>query len=245
MKVLAFLGPTLTPEEAIQYLEAEYLPPAQQGDIYRTGKSSPDVIALVDGYFENVLSVWHKEILWAMQQGIMVVGASSMGALRAAELDRFGMHGVGYVYEAYRHLILEDDDEVAVLHGPAELGYIPVTEALVNMRCSINTAVEQEIISPQLGDELIGIAKNTFYKLRTYDHIFQQAIENGFAANEIDSLKKWLENNRIDQKKLDAIQMLESIHELYDAHKQDPEIKYTFNHTAFWEYLMREVDQEQ
>ena len=70
-------------------------------------------------------TVWHKEILWAMAQGIHVFGAASIGALRAAELDAFGMRGIGRIYEAFRDGVLEDDDEVAVLHGPEELGYPP------------------------------------------------------------------------------------------------------------------------
>ena len=60
--------------------------------------SARDAILIVDGEFGQSLSVWHKEILHALHRGIRVVGASSMGALRAAELDRFGMEGVGEIY---------------------------------------------------------------------------------------------------------------------------------------------------
>ena len=48
-----------------------------------------------------------------------------MGALRAAELHVFGMVGVGRVFELFRDGLLEDDDEVAVAHGPADSGYQP------------------------------------------------------------------------------------------------------------------------
>ena len=74
-------------------------------------------IGIIDGYFENIPSVWHKEILWAMSQGIHVFGSASMGALRAAELAPFGMEGVGAIFEAYRDGWLEDDDEVASEDG--------------------------------------------------------------------------------------------------------------------------------
>ena len=46
------------------------------------------------------------------------MGASSMGALRAAELSQFGMVGIGEVYQAFKLGRLEDDDEVAIVHGP-------------------------------------------------------------------------------------------------------------------------------
>ena len=55
---------------------------------------APGAIGVIDGYFDGVPSVWHKEILWALSQGIRVFGGASMGALRAAELDGFGMTGV-------------------------------------------------------------------------------------------------------------------------------------------------------
>ena len=60
------------------------------------------MIGVIDGYFEVVPTVWHKEILWAMSQGIHVYGAASIGALRAAELAEFGMNGVGQIYQQYR-----------------------------------------------------------------------------------------------------------------------------------------------
>src|SRR5579859_4749374 len=112
METVIFLGPTLEVNEARKVLGGEYLPPAAQGDLYRVARERPFSIGLVDGYFEHVPAVWHKEILWALSQGIHVFGAASMGALRAAELHPFGMQGVGRIFEAFRDGMLEDDDEV-------------------------------------------------------------------------------------------------------------------------------------
>src|SRR5436305_3085254 len=115
MRAVVFAGPTLPPRlrrdgETLW----EWRPPVRQGDVYRAALTGPAAIGIIDGYFEVVPTVWHKEILWAMAQGIHLFGAASIGALRAAELDSFGMRGVGRIYEAYRDGILEDDDEVAV-----------------------------------------------------------------------------------------------------------------------------------
>ena len=132
MKAIVFSGPSVS-REAVTALEGmEWRPPVSQGDVYRAAKTSPRVIAIIDGFFDSVPSVWHKEILWAMSRGIHLFGASSMGALRAAELHQFGMRGVGEIFEKYRDGTLEDDDEVAVLHGPAELGYTPLSVPMVN-----------------------------------------------------------------------------------------------------------------
>src|SRR6185503_19851746 len=91
-------------------------------------------------------AVWHKEILWAMSEGIHVFVSGSMGALRAAELASFGMIGVGAVFEAYRDGVLEDDDEVAVVHAAAEHDYRAGSEALVNIRATLARARTEGVL---------------------------------------------------------------------------------------------------
>ncbi len=142
MRAFVFLGPSLPVEEARGILDAVYLPPVAQGDVLRVLARRPDVIGFVDGYFDKVPSVWHKEILLALSRGVRVLGASSMGALRAAELADFGMEGVGTIYEWFRSGRLEDDDEVAIVHGPAEEGYVELSDAMVNVRdvCAASAA---------------------------------------------------------------------------------------------------------
>ena len=104
MTAIVFAGPTL-PADAVAALlpEATVLPPARQGDIFRAVRAHrPIALGLIDGVFLHEPAVWHREILWALHQGIHVFGAASMGALRAAELAPFGMRGVGRVFGAYR-----------------------------------------------------------------------------------------------------------------------------------------------
>src|SRR5512139_3546591 len=120
MNVIVFLGPTLPGHDAARILDASYLPPAAHGDVLRATLAKPQMIAVIDGYFERVPDVWHKEILCAMARGIHVFRASSMGALRAAELAEFGMEGCGKIYEAFANGVLTDDDEVAVTHASGE-----------------------------------------------------------------------------------------------------------------------------
>ena len=59
-------------------------------------------IGLVDGYFGGAAAVWHKEILYALSLGVRVLGASSMGALRAAECAAYGMEPVGEIARGLR-----------------------------------------------------------------------------------------------------------------------------------------------
>ena len=166
-EIVVFLGPSLPVEEARRTLPAQYLSPVRCGDVLRVRRLRPRVIAIVDGLFETTAAVWHKEILLAIEDGIAVLGASSMGALRAAELAPFGMVGVGKIFDAYRSGIYTDDDEVAVLHGTASEGFRVRTDAMVNIRASVARAIEAGVIGAESGDRLIRSAKETFYQERS------------------------------------------------------------------------------
>ena len=101
VSIVVFVGPTLDRNSASKELDATYLPPASQGDVYLAARARPWAIGIVDGYFQRVPAVWHKEILWALSRGVHVFGAASMGALRAAELAPFGMRGVGKIFSDF------------------------------------------------------------------------------------------------------------------------------------------------
>jgi hypothetical protein len=104
VNVYVFLGPTMSVDDARQILpDATYLPPAAQSDILSLVEQvHPDAILLIDGVFTQALSVWHKEILYALERGVPFYGASSMGALRAAETAAFGAIGVVRIFDSVR-----------------------------------------------------------------------------------------------------------------------------------------------
>ncbi len=237
MTAYVFTGPTLPPEEARSVWETNYLPPAAHGDVYRAALRHPRAIGIIDGYFEGVPSVWHKEILWAMSQGIHVFGSASMGALRAAELDRFGMVGIGEVYEAYRDGVLEDDDEVAVVHGPPELGYRAATEAMVNIRHTLARAAEAGTVSTDTADALVRISKGIFYKDRDWhsDRLLQCAAEQELPIEELEALRNWLPDGRVNQKRKDARAMLEAMRKMLATDPEPKLVDYSFEHTENWQ----------
>lgn len=239
MSVYVFLGPTLSPAVAAGELDAVYLPPAAQGDVYRLVMRRPRAIGIVDGYFHQVPAIWHKEVLWAMSQGIHVYGASSMGALRAAELDQFGMTGVGEIYESFRDGVLEDDDEVALVHGPAESGYRGLSEAMVNIRATLAKAAADKVLSEPTRLALTTLAKALFYPNRLYPEILRCGREQGLPQAELDRLREWLPNNRVDQKRLDALAMLRRIRADLAGELAPKRVDYKFAHTRFWEDLVQ------
>jgi hypothetical protein len=170
-----FLGPTLSHTAASQRVAATYHAPAAMGDITRAVAEGADAIILVDGVFESGPSVWHKEIMWAMSRGIPVIGCSSMGALRASELDGYGMFGFGQVYQAYADGEVSDDDEVAVMHAPAELQWQPLTDAMIDIRHRVGAAKHHGLVTNIEAEAITSFAKTFFFKERSWrkavDHI--------------------------------------------------------------------------
>jgi hypothetical protein len=237
MTVVLFTGPTLSPREACQCVEAVCLPPASQGDVYRAALRRPFAIGIIDGYFERVPAVWHKEILWAMSEGIHVFGSASMGALRAAELAPFGMIGVGAVFEAYRDGVLEDDDEVAVAHAAAEHDYRAGSEAMVNIRATLAKARTEGVLDAVAQVALERIAKQLFYPQRSYGHILESAAAAGIPHEVIGALRRWLPAGAVNQKRADALAMLQAIADLMRTDPGPKRVAWFFEHTVFWEEL--------
>ncbi len=211
MTAYIFAGPSLPPAARAHLPGVVWLPPAAQGDLYRAARTGPAAIGLIDGYFGSVASVWHKEILWALEHGIYLYGAASIGALRAAELAAFGMHGIGAIFAAYRDGTFEDDDEVALLHGPAETGYLPLSEPMVNFRSSFAAAVRVNVLTEAQSALLILGAKALFYQERCLPAVIAAAERRGLPADVAAGLGAWWPCGRVDQKRLDALALQQRI----------------------------------
>jgi hypothetical protein len=244
MTPCVFTGPTLALPDARSVLDAVYLPPVQQGDVYRAVvRHRPRAVGIIDGYFQQVPSVWHKEILWAMAQGVHVFGSASMGALRGAELAPFGMRGVGRIFQAYRDGRLapyqaeafEDDDEVAVVHGAAEVGFAPLSEAMVNIRCTLASAAEAGIIAPATRDALARLGKELFYPERSYPRLLALGAEHGLPIADLDALRAWLATGRVNQKRADALAMLAAMKDFLGGDPKPARVEYVFEASAMWD----------
>lgn len=237
--IYIFTGPTLSAEEGRAELDATFLPPVAQGDVYRATLEQPVAIGIIDGYFERVPAVWHKEILWAMSEGIHVFGCSSMGALRAAELAAFGMEGVGSIFESFQRGELEDDDEVTVAHGSAEDGYRLLSEAMVNLRATLEKAQAGSVVDARTRAVLERVAKGLFYMERAWPTVLSRAAREGVPASKLKALRDWLPTGRVDQKRLDALAMLRTLRERLAEGLAPKQVRYHFEHTDAWEEVRR------
>ncbi len=241
MRACVFVGPTLPAALLPAIPGLMMLPPVAQGDVFRAAQRRPRAIGIIDGAFEGVPAVWHKEILWAMAEGIHVFGSASMGALRAAELCDFGMQGVGRIFAAYRAGAwppypepFEDDDEVAVIHAPAEAGYAPLCEPMVNIRATLAQAATEGVIEAAARDALAGLAKGLFYQDRTYDRLLEMA-GDALPAAQIAALGAWLPQGRVDQKRLDGEAMLAAMAALVASDAPAKQVDYELEWTEMWD----------
>ena len=179
VKIIIYTGLSLSFDEAKEILDSHddvevlYERPIKRGDLGQALKENPDIIGIIDGVFHQNSSVGHKEILNVINNGITVVGSSSMGALRASELDSLGMIGIGYVYEQYATGKVASDDDVAVMLDSESLEAL--SEPLINMDYVFTDAVSENIITQNQKDELIRIAKSTFYPKRNYSQTLNES----------------------------------------------------------------------
>ncbi|MDH7555391.1 MAG: TfuA-related McrA-glycine thioamidation protein [Candidatus Methanosuratincola sp.] len=210
MRAVVFLGPSLEWDIARKLLsDAEYLPPAARGDIIRVAESGAKVIALIDGVFYQQAAVSHREILRAIEGGSKVFGGSSMGALRASELDVYGMVGIGTIYEWYKSGKIRSDDEVALAFHPESLR--PLSEPLVNVRATLERALASGMITQQEHDSILVAAKEVPFQLRNYTRILQRAVRGGLSSTRAGEILELMKKTRVDLKREDAIKVLERI----------------------------------
>ena len=235
MKVL-FAGPSLhgtnwRNDRRVDLAEIVCRGPACQGDIARAVVEGATAIGLVDGRFEDVAAVWHKEILYALEQGVQVFGAASMGALRAAECADFGMIGIGTVFERYWSGELVDDAAVAQLHAPPELDYAPLTEALVNVEATIERFLKLRAVTKAEAASLDASARALFFKERTWPRILAHAgLDQGARGKRLLDLVK---RCKLDVKQQDAVLLVAYLSYL-DPLRQDPPEGWRLKSTDTW-----------
>lgn len=205
MKIL-FAGPSIYGAD-IDLGSIELRPPAAHGDLARAVLDGASTIGLVDGVFEAIAAVWHKEILFALKNGVTVAGAASMGALRAAECAKFGMIPIGKIAQSYLDGSLDDDAAVALLHGPTELGSPPFTDALVDIENTLSVMENSGSINTRQASKMLKNARQTFFKKRTID-----AIVSGLSNAAY--LKQQYKKHFTSQKQADALELITFIKQL-------------------------------
>jgi hypothetical protein len=209
-KPIVYLGPTLSREEAIKILDADYRDPAKKGDFLMLSRDSDEkkYVGFVDGVFlhdypPSPIEVYHL----ATRKNIELIGASSLGALRAVELEKFGMKGIGKIFQLYKNGIINADDEVAVTF--VRENNILQSEAMIDIRFNLFLAYKKGIITNQTKKRIAKIAKNIYFPFRNYEDIIKLTHQQFPSIyNELESFRSYILKNRDSLKARDAIKLL-------------------------------------
>lgn len=207
---IVYLGPTLNREEASKILDADYRDPAKKGDFLRLSHTSDEkkYVGFIDGVFlhdypPSPIEVYHL----ATRKNIELIGASSLGALRAVELEKFGMKGIGKIFQLFKNGILNADDEVAVTFVRDK--NILQSEALIDIRFNLFLAYKKGIITKQTKKRFVKTAKNIYFPFRNYEDIVRLT-EEQFPSihDELENFRDYILKNRDSLKARDARKLL-------------------------------------
>ncbi|MGN6167126.1 MAG: TfuA-like protein [Solirubrobacteraceae bacterium] len=165
-------------------------------------------IVIIDGEFQQSLSVSPKEILQLLDTGTRVIGAASMGALRAVELERYGMEGFGWVFAAYRSGRLDADDEVAVSYLSEDMTCLTVP--LVSVRRWLDELTAGGDVDEWTAGWLLERARQLFYADRTPEKLWS-VWSHVIATSELERLLAVTGGHVFDVKAADVLIALNAL----------------------------------
>jgi TfuA protein len=220
-KPIIFLGPSLNHEKARKIFDADYRAPARKGDFLRLAADF-DVVEMAVGFVDGVflqdypptpIEVYHL----ARKNGVLLVGAASLGALRAVELEKFGMVGIGKIFRLYKTGKLNADDEVAVTFS-SEGDYQLQSEAMIDIRYNLYLAHKKGFIGEKAKTLLVKLAKEIYFPHRKYSYILEEARSKyPMLESEINSFDSYIRSNRKSLKEMDAIKLVKYLKKRYES----------------------------
>ena len=202
---IAYLGPSLRAANALEVLpDLDLRAPVRRGDLYRDREAGGSLFVIIDGVFLQQQAISPREVIDVIADGALVVGASSMGALRAAECWPGGMRGIGSIYRLFRSGSLTSDDEV-ILTFETGGAYEAITVPLINVRHALSRAVRSGLLDRPRAETIVHSAERLFYTERTWPTILSAAGERDSG----DELLQLLASH--DLKRNDALRALRAV----------------------------------
>jgi len=211
-----FIGPTLSIDKAKEILDADYRPPAKKGDLLKLIPTAVKFVGLIDGYFLQDYPPTPIEVYNLLRKkDVLVFGSSSLGALRAVELKRFGMMGIGNIFKLFLKGIIDSDDEVAVTFT----GYREYqSDALIDIRYNLFLAQKKQIIDKNTKRNILRIAKKTYFPYRTYDDILEKSKKVfSLQKKQIEDFGEYISKHKVSLKEKDAITLLINIKNIIEV----------------------------
>ncbi|GAA2410943.1 hypothetical protein GCM10010191_19940 [Actinomadura vinacea] len=235
---VVFAGPTITAADIRAMVpDAVVVPPVAREHLHQARAAGFAIFLVLDGTFSHGFAVSPREVVDVVQDGALVLGASSMGAIRAAECWPAGMVGVGVVFRLYRHGILTTDDEVAVATD-ADRDHEAISCALVNVRFAVRRAVAAGLIDRSTEEAAVAAARRMHFSQRTWPAILRRTGIKG----DYQGIAEFCRS--VDVKREDALRALRRLGRVPDQVKDEvaartagpvltPPVRYPGHHRYF------------
>jgi hypothetical protein len=173
--VIAFVGPSIPrPEVERACPGLDVRPPVRRDDLYQAREQGAWGFLIIDGVFMQEDALPPREVVDVLEDGAFVLGAASMGALRAADCWPAGARGIGLIYRLYRRGLLESDEDVAVAVS-ADGADTAVSLPLVNVRYAMARAVRDRRLDRPTARRVVSAAASIHYPQRTWREVWRRA----------------------------------------------------------------------
>lgn len=205
---VVFAGGSITREEAPVDDDLVWSGPAEQGDMLAAVLEGFSTILVIDGYFYSRFPCTTFEVMLALENGRDVFGAASIGALRAVELNRYGMEGVGTVFEYLKRHEVKPYHIVAQTYDDNDR---PVTIPLVHIICFLNHVTKAGLIPVDTAKLCLDSAGSLHFAGLSVDNVFRaMGTAEGVPDGTVEKLRAYLSNHpeAFDVKKQDALLLL-------------------------------------
>ena len=219
-KPIVFIGPSLTIEKARKIFNADYRPPAKKGDFLRLLACINDddrtIIGLVDGLFLQDYPPTPIEVFQLLiKKNMLVLGAASLGASRAVELEKYGMIGIGKIFELYKNNKIDADDELAVTF--TEDTQLIQSEAMIDIRYNLFIALKKGVIDENTKRAAVKVAKSIYFPNRNYEDIIDETKRiHPSLSDYLESFRSYISKNRQSLKEQDAIKLVNYVKMKYE-----------------------------
>ncbi len=221
IKPIIFIGPSLDIGKAKRIFDADYRPPAKKGDFLRLMNCISDddrvIVGLVDGLFLQDYPPTPIEVFQlVVKKNMLVLGGASLGALRAVELEKYGMIGIGKIFELYKKNTIAADDEVAVTFDPEKKQL--ESEAMIDIRYNLFVALRKGVIDKNTRKAAVKVAKSIYFPDRNYEVIIDETKRRYPSSSDyLESFRSYVSKNRQSLKEKDAIKLVNYVKMKYES----------------------------
>jgi len=221
-KTVAFMGGSLVAADRPADDDVLYVTPAEQGDMVAAVLEGFENILIIDGYFYTKFPCTPFEVMLALEEGINVFGSSSIGALRAVELDQYGITGMGYVYEYLKASDIKPYHIVAQTYTENDT---QLTIPLVQVIYFLENAVRENIIGQEEFRICFNAAEGINFSMLSYRHLFSKLLtDKKIEPARITALEKYYDKKgreEFDIKKKDALLLLKDFRAIIESRESD------------------------